>query len=51
MIDENITWEDHIHTVEKKFAKNLGLLNQAKHILDNESLKTIYFSYVHSYLI
>ena len=51
MIDENITWEDHIHTVEKKFANNLGLLNQAKHIPDNESLKTIYFSYIHSYLI
>ena len=43
MIDENITWEDHIHTIEKKLAKNLGLLYQAKHILDNESLKTIYF--------
>ena len=51
MIDENITWEDHIHTIEKKLAKNLGLLYQAKHILDNESLKTIYFSYIHSYLI
>ena len=24
MIDENITWEDHIHTIEKKLAKNLG---------------------------
>ena len=51
MIDENITWKDHIHTIEKKLAKNLGLLYQAKHILDNESLKTIYFSYIHSYLM
>ena len=51
MIDENITSEDHIHTTEKKLAKNLGLLYQAKHILDNESLKTIYFSYIHSHLI
>ena len=51
MIDENITWEDHMHTVEKKRAKNLWLLYQAKHILDNESLKSMYFSYIHSYLI
>ena len=52
MIDENITWEDHIHTIVKKLAKNLGLLYQAKHILGNESLKTIYFSYIlHSYLL
>ena len=35
----------------KKLAKNLGLLYQAKHILDYKSLKTIYFSYIHSYLI
>ena len=30
MIDENITWEDHIHT-EKKLAKNLGLLSSKTH--------------------
>ena len=24
MIDENITWEDHIRTTEKKLAKNIG---------------------------
>ena len=26
MIDEKIIWEDHIYTIEKKLAKNLGLL-------------------------
>ena len=51
MIDENIAWEDYIHTIEKKLAKNIWLLCQANHILDNESLRTIYFSYMHSYLI
>ena len=42
MIDANITWEDHLHTIEKKLAKNLGLLYKAKHTLDTESLKTIF---------
>ena len=41
LIDENITSEDHIHTEEKKLPKSLGLY-QAKHKIDNESLKTIY---------
>ena len=50
MIDENIAWEDHIKTVEKKLAKNLGLLYRAKHLVDNDYLKTIYLSYTHSYL-
>ena len=40
MTDENITWEDHIQTVEKKLAKNLGLLYLLDYLLDNDSLKT-----------
>ena len=50
MIDTNITWKDHIQTVEKNLQKNLGLLHCAKHVLDNDSLKNIYFSYIHLYL-
>ena len=26
MLDENISWKDHIKTTEKKLAKNIGLL-------------------------
>ena len=36
--------------IEKKLAKNIGLLYRARQFLDKESLKTIYFSYIHSYL-
>ena len=45
IIYENITWEDHIYTIEIKLANNIGLLYQ-EHILDNESIKTIYLSYI-----
>ena len=41
MTDENITWEDHIQTVEKKLAKNLGLLYLPDYLLDNDSLKLL----------
>ena len=44
MRDENITWKDHIHTIEKKGTKNLGLLYHAKQLLNEESLKIVYFS-------
>ena len=50
MLDKHITWNDHIHAIEKKVAKNIGLLYRARQFRDNESLKTIYFSYIHSYL-
>ena len=48
--NEHIAWNDHIHAIEKKLAKNIGLLYGARQFLDKESLKAIYFSYIHSYL-
>ena len=30
LVDENLTWIDHITLVENKLSKNLGLLNKAK---------------------
>ena len=50
LLDENISWKNHIRSVEKELAKNIGLLYRAKYLLDDSSLKTIYFSYIHSYL-
>ena len=50
MLDKHITWKDHIHAIEKKVAKNIDLLYRARQFLDKESLTTIYFLYIHSYL-
>ena len=50
IFDEKITWKEHIRTLEKKIAKNIGLMYKDKHLLDSDSLKNIYFSYDHSYL-
>ena len=49
MLDEHIAWNDHIHAIEKKLAKNIGLLCRVRQFLDKESLKTICLSYIHSY--
>ena len=50
MLDEHISWNDYIKTVESKLTKNIGLLNRASYFLNEDSLRTIYFSYIHSYL-
>ena len=42
----NLTWRDYVHTVENKIAKNIGLLYQGKHYLDDNCLKQIY--YIHA---
>ena len=48
--DENLTWRDHIHTVENKIAKNIALLYQGKLYLDDNWLKQLYFAYIHAYI-
>ena len=50
ILDENITWEKHIRTIESKLAKNIGLFYHSKSLLQGKSLKSIYFAYIHSYL-
>ena len=50
LIDETVTWRDHIHTVENKIGKNIELLHQGKHYLDDNCLEQIYFAYIHGYL-
>ena len=38
MLDENISWVEHIRTVETKLAKTIGLLYRAKLLLEEKSL-------------
>ena len=49
VLDENISWEDHIKTTEKKLARNIGLLYRTKPYLDETSLKSIHF-FIYSFI-
>ena len=51
IIDENLTWKDHIEVVENKIAKNIGVFYRASHLLDFKNLLKIYFSFIHIYII
>ena len=50
MLDQHISWIDHVRTVENKVAKNISLLYGGSQFLNDDSLKTVYFSYIYSYL-
>jgi len=50
IIDENISWKFHIKSIENKISKNISMLYKIKPFLNMESLKIIYFSFIHSYL-
>ena len=49
IIDENLTWKNHIEVVENKISKNIGVLYRASHLCDFKNLK-IYFSFIHIYI-
>ena len=50
MVNENFTWNDHIHILENKLSKNIGLLYKAKPYVDRNTMTTLYFSFFHCYL-
>ena len=49
-MDENLNWRAHINAIESKISKNLGILRKAKAYLNFKSLKSLYFSFIHSYV-
>jgi hypothetical protein len=49
IVDECITWKDHIDKVEKKASKGIGILRGSKDLLDKDTLKTIYSAFVLPY--
>ena len=46
VVDECLTWKDHIDKVAKKAAKGIGMLRRSKHLFDTDTLKTIYSTFV-----
>ena len=46
MVDECITWNDHIDKVAKKAVKGIGILRRSKGFLDKDTLKTVYSAFV-----
>ena len=50
LLNENLSWKEHFKYTEKKIAKSIGLMYKAKPFLDKDSLLSLYFSYIHSYI-
>ena len=50
IIDENLSWKNHIELLESKIAKNIGVLYKSSKLLNTKCLKSIYFALIHSYI-
>ena len=51
VVDECITWKDHIDKVAKKAAKGIGILRRSKGSPDKDTLKTIYIALLFCHIL
>ena len=49
VLDENLSWKDHIKYAENKIYKNTGILHKARDYLSKESLLSLYYAYIDTY--
>ena len=50
MLDQGLSWNNHVDLVKKKVSKVIGILYRLKNIFPSEVLKTLYSSLIASYL-
>ena len=50
ILDEHLTWKKHIQLVENKVSKNVGVLYKTSKLINSKCLRSIYFSFMHSYI-
>ena len=51
LMDQNLTWSEHIKTLKAKLAKNCGILYRLKGILPTKAMLTLYHSFIQSHLM
>ena len=51
IIDEYLTWNDHIDLLTKKIIKSTGIISKIRHFTNLNTLKLVYYALVYPYLI
>ena len=49
IIDENLTWKNHIHGITKTISRNIGMINKLKFFVPERILRTLYCTLVLPY--
>ena len=50
IIDQKLSWQEHINYVHSKLSKTIGIIRRASFILDRPTLRSLYFSLSYPYL-
>ena len=49
-IDKHLTWKEHINIISSKISRAIFEINRVKHILPHKSLKSLYYTLIHSHI-
>ena len=49
IMDERLSWKEHIQHIKIKIAKGLGILYKARRLLRSDTLLTLYYSFIYPY--
>ena len=50
IMDEKLTWCEHVQYIKHKIAKGFGIISKARRLLNNDMLCTLYHCFVYHYL-
>ena len=50
IIDNKLSWSSHIMYISKKIAKGIGINLKARKVFNNETLFSLYYTFVYPYL-
>ena len=51
IIDEHLTWREHINTVKNKTSRGLGVIYKARKLLNVSTLVSLYYAFIYPYLM
>ena len=51
IVDENISWKQHLNYITKKVAKSIGILCKTRKYLTKKSILNLYYSFVYPLLL
>ena len=50
LIDENLTWKNHITLISNKIAKNIGVIRRIRHLVSRKIHINLYYTMIYPYI-
>ena len=51
IIDQKLNWSDHILYIKNEISKSIGIINKTRNLLDKNTVRNLYFTFIYPYLI